>query len=456
MAWTRQLPATHHKSCKDRQACPGCKPGLWASTVYTPTGRLTESHPLKSVIERWAADREAEVRAGDWIDPRAGKVTVGQWWERCRDARHLELASRQRDASQWRCHVEPKWGRTPIGAILKPDVSAWVVEMRRAHRDDCRNRVRCQGCKVGAATIIGALGVLRALLDQAVDARMIRVNPARGVSTPPPDAHVDRVLTPDEEDLLLANLDERFPDRPDARLFVEVLLDCGLRWEEAAALPRDLVDLRRGRIQVAYVMERSGGIRGYAKSEAGNRPVPIGDSLLPRLRDHVLTVPAGADPRADPACLVFKAPGPAHRDRDKCKGKRCPGCAVSPLRYPTWLRRVWLPGLLVDEPIDPPPRPRGKPGPAPRAVRRVPLLDEPQPTPHDCRHTYATHLADEGVPQHDLMALLGHKDYRSIQRYMHSGEDRFERARQARQRARAARPERAGGQVAPFTAGPRS
>jgi integrase len=428
MAWIRQLPS-----------------GLWAATVYTPTGRITESDRLKGRIVKWAADRESEVRAGDWVDPRAGKITVGEWWERCRDARHLELASRERDASQWRCHVEPKWGHVPIGAILKPDVSAWVVEMEHAHRDDCPNRKRCQGCKVGAATIIGAVGVLRALLDQAVEAKLLRINPAHGVRKPPPDAHVDRVLTAVEERDLLANLDAKFPDRPDARLFVETLLDTGMRWEEAAAVPRDLADVRRGRVQVAFVMERNGSIRGYAKSEAGNRTVTVSDELLPRFREHVMTVPAGADPVRDPRCLIFKAPGQAHLDACRPgtpRRKACDGCGVSPMRYPTWLRRVWNEGLVEDVPVPQLPRPPGRPGPLPRPVRKVPILDDPQPTPHDCRHTYGTRLADEGVPVHDLMALMGHKDMRSAQRYLHSGEERFERAREALRRAREDRPAR--------------
>ncbi|NIL59716.1 phage integrase family protein [Salinispora arenicola] len=63
-------------------------------------------------------------------------------------------------------------------------------------------------------------------------------------------------------------------------------------------------------------------------------------------------------------------------------------------------------------------------------------LDDPQPTPHDLRHSFGTRLADEGVPLHDIMALMGHEDVRSAQRYLHSREERFDRARQALRRAR--------------------
>jgi integrase len=66
-----------------------------------------------------------------------------------------------------------------------------------------------------------------------------------------------------------------------------------------------------------------------------------------------------------------------------------------------------------------------------------PLLEDPQPSPHDTRHTCGTRLADEGVPQHDIMPLMGHKDPRASGRYVHSNEARFDRAREAMKRARA-------------------
>src|SRR5690606_20099622 len=202
MAWIRRLPS-----------------GLWAATVRLPDGRrITRSNELKGVIKQWADELESDIRRGDWIDPRAGEVTVGEWWERTRGARRLELASRRREQSHWRNHVAPRWARVPIGSILRPDVSAWVVEMERRG--------------VGAATIEGAMGVLRALLDQAVDARLIRDNPARGVRVPRRPAHLDRVLDPSEDALLLGAFDRLFPGRPDGRLMAELMLYCGLRWAE--------------------------------------------------------------------------------------------------------------------------------------------------------------------------------------------------------------------------------
>lgn len=403
MAWIRQLPS-----------------GKWAATVRTGTGprdRITESDRSKGVITKWAADQEADLRRGEWIDPRAGKTTVGECWEKWSGARRLEKASRARDASHYRCHVAPRWERVAVGSILKPDVTAWVVEMESTHRAGCHKRASCPGCKppVGAATIEGAVGVLRAILDLAVDAKLIRDNPARGVKRPKRDAHVDRVLDPDEETALLDALDRCFPGRLDAGLFVELLADTGMRWEEAAAVSPALVDTRRQRIHIAWVMERDGTARPYAKSAAGNRAVTYGDQLAARVRDAKLTARqvAGVFPDNDPGRLLFTTE----------RGE--------PLRYSNWHRRVWAPAL------------RGLPerakvrGHSYRPAIPGAGLADPQPTPHDLRHTFGTRLADEGVPLHDIMALMGHEDIRSAQRYLHSREERFDRARQALRRARA-------------------
>lgn len=347
MAWVRQLPS-----------------GRWAATVRLPTGkRVTETARLKGSVERWAAEIESDIRRGDWIDPRAGEVTVGDWWTRTRNSRRLELASRKRDESHWRCHVQPRWAKVPVGAIVRPDVSAWVVAMERDG--------------VGAATIQGAVGVLRTLLDAAVDAQLRRDNPAKGVRTPRRNAPTVRVLTYAEEQHILTVVDRRY------RLFVELLLH-GLRWEEAGALDREHVDLRRGLVHVGPVLERDGTIRPYPKSTAGVRTVPISDDVWPRLREHALAVAPGG--------LLFTAP----------RG--------GTLHYSSWLRRVWHPAVAG--------------------------LDGPKPTPHDCRHTYGTRLGEDRMPAHEIMALMGHSSLSAAQRYLHAGEDRFGRARDAMRRAR--------------------
>lgn len=391
MAWIRQLPS-----------------GLWAATVRLPNGRrVVETHELKRHIENWAKALEASFTGGEWIDPRLGRVKVCEVWERWTSRRPQSNASRKRDHSHYRVHVEPRWGEWPIGAILKPDVGTWVTEMTEDG--------------VGAATIQGALGVLRAILESAVDAKLIKFNVTATVRATKRAAHLDRVLDDDEADALLANAEERFPGRPYARLFLEVLLYCGLRYEEAAALDRDHIDMRARLIHVGPVMEKNGVIKDHPKSDAGQRPVPVDDVLWPELRDHVLTV--------EPGGLLFRAE----------RGGR--------LLYDHWRDRVWLKCLhrerdMTEREIAAWRAERLAGGARrawrPRWVLEAPILASPQPTPHDLRHTYGTRLGEAGVPQHEIMALMGHERSESVRRYLHARDGRFDRARAAMVAARAA------------------
>jgi integrase len=362
MAYIRQLPS-----------------GLWAATVRTPAGRITETHELRGTVAAWAESLKADINRGEFLDPRLARRTVGEVWEKYAPARRVEMASRKRDESHWKVWVAPRWAAEPIGGIVKPDVQAWV------------NQLEKDG--VGGWTIIAALNVLKSALELAIDAGWIKANPARRVRPPVAPAHVDRVIDADEEVAILDRLDELFPGRRDGRLFVETMLDTGGRWEEVAAVRQHAVDLRAGLIAFGPVMERDGTVRDYPKGarsrmHPGFRQVPISPELESRLRPVILAT--------EPGSLVFTAP----------KG--------GPMLYPTWLRRVWT-----------------------RALREpVPLMDAPLPTPHDCRHTFGTRLADGGIPQHDRMELMGHKDVRSGQRYTHSGDKRFDAAREALKRAR--------------------
>lgn len=380
MAWIRQLPSKK-----------------WAATVRTPDGRKTKTFDLKGSAAAWAADLERDIRHQDFLDPKAGEALVQACWDELIEVRRLEKSSKKRDASHWKVHVAPRWAGTQVKGVLKPTIQEWVDDM--------------EADGVGPNTIVGALKVLKAVLEHAVDTRRIRANPARGVKPPVIPAHRDRVLEPDEEDILLERLDELFKGRPDARLFVETMLETGGRWEEVAAIPPENVSRRRKRITLLPVMERDGTVRAYPKSGrpgmvAAPRDVPVSNELIRGLEEIMDGAPPGAP--------IFRTAGGGY------------------VTYSNWLHRIWYPALRVPIVDGAGKRTRGDDG----KPLWEPLLDLPLPTPHDLRHTYGSRLADGGVEVHDIMALMGHEDMRSAQRYIHSGEKRFDRAREALRKAR--------------------
>ena len=336
------------------------KSGKWQATVRHPSGqRWSKSDPLKRVVAEWAADVEAKMRRGEFVDPAAGRLTLADWWAKWNATRRIEAATRDKNLSWWRNHIEPRFGRWPLGSIHSWDVEEWVADM--THR------------KVGAETVASSLRLLTQMLAAAMRHQLLGANPAALVTAPAPPKHVDRFLSRDEAARLL----EQFEGQD--RVLVETLLYCGLRFQEAAGLRRYRVDLLRKRLQVARVQPRKGGEK-KPKTDAGTRPVPLTDELAVEL-SRIIPAPDEG--------LVFTSP----------QGSR--------LRYDNWLRRSWQP-----------------------ALKRAALPD-PQPTPHDLRHTYGSWLGEAGMPEGQIVALMGHASRQSVARYVHATEARFDQARAA-------------------------
>jgi integrase len=240
--------------------------GRWQATVRLPDGtRRTRSDPLKGTVKTWAEDLEADIRRGEWADPQDGRITVGQWWEKWSGTRVIEKATTDKDASHWRNHVEPRWGRVKLAAITSWDVEAWLADMARA--------------KVGATTRAQSFRLLRHMLGDAATHRLIKTDPTSNVKAPKIPKHVDRFLSAAEYDALEAVM----PTGRD-RAMVRLMAYAGLRWQEVAGLHAHRVDLGRGRVTVQEVTRRDRSIKAVPKSRAGQRVVPIGAELVELLR----------------------------------------------------------------------------------------------------------------------------------------------------------------------------
>lgn len=239
----------------------------------------TFSHPLKGTVERWARDVERKLDAGEWINPKLGRLTVTEWYEQW--TAHLRLVSHNttvKDASHWRTHVKPRWGHVSLVSIEADDVRTWVRDMQRP---DYR-----VGEPAGAHTIQGAVHLLASLLQAAVDGKRLTHNPAHGITLPTPDLKVPFFWSRDvEAPLLLGALAEPW------RLMCDLDMYVGLRWAELAGLKRRAVDLDRGLLHVAGTQTRHGWVP-ITKGKA-LRTTPIPTHLVAPLAGHIEGLEAG-------------------------------------------------------------------------------------------------------------------------------------------------------------------
>jgi integrase len=175
---------------------------------------------------------------------------------------------------------------------------------------------------------------------------------------------VGRALSPDEQRRLLDCLESS--QSPTLRTIVPTLLLTGMRSGEVMGLGWGQVDLMAGTITV-----------GRAKTSNGTgRVIPINGDLARVLAAHrAWFIDRFGAPEPDHYLFPWGRPEPS-----------------DPARHTTELKRAWS-----------------------ELRKRANVSCRL----HDLRHTYATKLAENGVPESTMLALLGHMSRAMLERYSH-------------------------------------
>jgi integrase/recombinase XerC len=198
-----------------------------------------------------------------------------------------------------------------------------------------------------------------------------RVNPAAEVRTPKLPQRLPRVLTKDDANALM-----EFPDgdglaaRRD-RAILETLYSTGARVSELVGMNREDLDLREGLVR----------LRGKGRKE---RIVPIGDVAVEAIREY-----HAALSRHPSSVTRHSKHGPAPVFCN-ARGSRLTARSVARFvgKYSARL-----------------------------AGGRV--------SPHALRHSFATHLLDEGADLRAIQEMLGHASLGTTQKYTHVAMDQL-------------------------------
>ncbi len=216
------MPAISIQFRRDRKARP------WVVRYADGLAHRSSSFPTKADAQLFAARLRTDQAAGEWISPDAGHVPLGQWAQEWLAAYVGRASSTQaRARSALRAHILPRFAERHLTAVTRFDVERMVNEIVAAGRSP--------------ATAEKTLRTMSAVMAAAVDARLIRDNPCRGVRAPrAASGHQPRFLTPAEVERLAAYV------RAPYDLLVRFTAYTGLRWGEVAALRGADVDLLRG------------------------------------------------------------------------------------------------------------------------------------------------------------------------------------------------------------------
>jgi integrase len=245
--------------------------------------------PTKRDAERFAHRVEADKLRGVLPDLSLGKTTFNVWAHKWLDA--SERTKRATTVARDRCVVEtrllPELGPRPIAAISPEDV---------------RTLVDFWATTFAPRSVHTYYGVLRAILNAAVNADLLGRSPCRGVRLPPPERRrAIRFLT----ELELRRLAAATPDPYRPMVYAAGVL--GLRWSEVAGLRVGCLDLTRGTLEVAETIAEVNGyvLRADVKTASSRRTLPIPRFLAELLTEHLAARGLGD---ADTDALVFVAP----------------------------------------------------------------------------------------------------------------------------------------------------
>jgi integrase/recombinase XerC len=220
--------------------------------------------------------------------------------------------------------------------------------------------------KMAKRTTGRKLAALRRYFGWLARNQKILVDPTIGVRTPSDTGRLPKVLTNEQLGALLHTDDTDQPDWKIARdtAVIELLYGSGLRVSELCSLDVDSINVK----QLAVSVMGKGG---------KERRVPVGEPSLVALKQWV-ALRTEVVANSSTVALFVNSRGTRLGTRD---------------------------------------------------VRRIIDARSLAPThPHALRHTYATHLLDNGADLRAVQELLGHADVATTQRYTHVSKERLKSA----------------------------
>ena len=220
--------------------------------------------------------------------------------------------------------------------------------------------------KMAKRTTGRKLAALRRYFGWMVRNQQISIDPTIGVRTPSDTGRLPKVLTNEQLGALLHTGDTEQPDWKIARdtAVIELLYGSGLRVSELCSLDVDSINVK----QLAVSVMGKGG---------KERRVPVGEPSLVALKQWV-ALRTEVVTNSSTVALFVNSRGTRLGTRD---------------------------------------------------VRRIIDARSIAPThPHALRHTYATHLLDNGADLRAVQELLGHADVATTQRYTHVSKERLKSA----------------------------
>lgn len=207
----------------------------WRVKYKLPNGKYDSASGFETKQEAldWGRAQETDVQRKVFVNPSDGRKTLGEWVDEWREVLDVAETSKQTYASRLNAVILPKWRDTPLGDITSMSYRAWQTQLKDAHKKNYVDAIE---------------GLMRMLLEDAVEERLIPFNPmptgskrkrGRHVSVAAEDDYV--WPTPRQARALAENARQLrgFP----WYVMILTIAYTGLRMGEVAGLRRDQLQL---------------------------------------------------------------------------------------------------------------------------------------------------------------------------------------------------------------------
>jgi integrase/recombinase XerC len=308
-----------------------------------------------------------------------------QYVEFLADERHIEI----KDAAEASAYQRLTSPASPdvMGSIQPETVTRCIIE---ATPESIREFLAHLGSKdYSAATMARKIATLRSFYKWSHKRGLTKTNPMTAIRTPRQAKRLPKAITVEQIEKLLATPSDRDVLGLRDRAMLETLYSTGIRVSELVGLNADDLDDAGEALHV----------RGKGKKE---RIVPLGTHALAAVRNYVNMV------RSDPRCAAWWAADAGGKAKPLFVNKHGQRLSSRSVRRK-------LDKYLISAGLD------------------------PDISPHTLRHSFATHLLDNGADLRSVQELLGHQSLSTTQIYTHLTAQRLQNAyNQAHPRAESA------------------
>lgn len=259
--------------------------GTWRARFRPVPGgpQVTQTFARKVEAQRWLAEQSASVITGQYVDPKAGRVTFRDYAESWRAAQVHRPTSQAHVETMLRRHAYPTLGDRQLSQILPSEIQAWV---KKIGTDDARSKRRAL-----SPTSVGVVhSIVSSIMKAAVRDRRLLANPCEGTRLPKAERARIVPLTSTE----VAAIRDAMPERLQA--LITFAAGTGMRQGEVLGLTLDRLHMLRREVVVDRQLVtriRDTPVLGPTKTTASVRTIPLPNTVVAAMAAHLAAFPPG-------------------------------------------------------------------------------------------------------------------------------------------------------------------